>query len=124
MSLRLEEEFAGALNVLYVVVRGERCEFRRFVQSLEPRDRKRVVYLLTRAAERGTEDLNVQQFRKLSGDIWEFKPTQQVRITCAWIRRGAIVLLTAFVKKHGSDTQPQIEKAQKLLDAIRSEPMQ
>ncbi len=91
------------------------CEF---IDDLEGADQKKIMALLQRAADYGPPN-NVEKFKKVEGNIWEFK-SFQVRILCALVGRNVIILTHGFTKKKDKTPPNEIEKAKELLIAYHN----
>jgi hypothetical protein len=87
-----------------------------FIQSRDPSDQAKLAALFRRLADFGRID-NRQKFKKVEGDIFEFK-SFQIRIGC--FQSGRTWFLThGFVKKQDRWPKSELERAQ----TIRKEHM-
>lgn len=82
------------------------------IESLEKSDQNKLIYLFKRFAVSG-EFTDRTRFKKLDGDLYEFKSGQQ-RISC--YRHGNLwFLLHGFTKKQDNWPKGQLEQAKNLL---------
>ena len=86
-----------------------------YIQGLEESDRKRVLALLDRAAGYGPP-ANIEKFRKLTGDIYEFKAFQD-RLLCFFDGKHRIVLTHGYKKKRNKADPDEIRRADRLRTA-------
>ena len=100
-----------------ITVQG-RCFVREFIDGLESADQKKVMALLQRAAEHGPPN-NIEKFKKVEDNIWEFK-SFQVRILCSLEGRKVIILTHGFIKKKDKAPPNEIARAKELLNAYHN----
>lgn len=110
---QVEKLVSGRSHDIFALSVQGKCLVSEFIDSLESADQKKVLALLQRAADYGPPN-NVQKFKKLEGDIWEFK-SFQVRILCALEGRNVIILTHGFIKKKDKTPPNEIERAKELL---------
>ena len=96
------------------------CPSLDFLGALSPSDAAKLYGLFDRYAEFGLIQ-DGQKFKRLDGDVWEFKARGRdtgLRVTC--YRNGSfLVLLTGFPKKE-DDTEPrEIELAKSVMEEDR-----
>ena len=85
---------------------------RDFIEGLSDSDRRKLAALFDRMAEVG-QIRNLQRFRKIEGDIWEFK-SDQIRIGC--FQEGRVWFLThGFIKKSDKWRPEEKKRAQRIM---------
>jgi len=112
---KIEKLISGKVLDIFALIMNRRCLVRDFIDGLQEDDQKKVIALLKRAADYGMPN-NVEKFRKLDGDIWEFK-SFQVRILCALEGREVVILTHGFIKKKDKTPAGEIRRAKELLAA-------
>jgi phage-related protein len=110
---QIEKLISGRRYDIFAITVHRKCQVSGFIDGLEAAEQKKVVALLQRTADYGPPN-NMQKFRKLQGDIWEFK-SFQVRILCAFEDRNIIILTHGFIKKQDKTPPDEIERAKRLL---------
>jgi mRNA-degrading endonuclease RelE of RelBE toxin-antitoxin system len=110
----------GSSLSIEVIVCGERCYVREYLDGLQPPERKKLFRLLETSAENGTPS-NKQKFRRLKGEgsgLYEFKSYQDRLIGTM---EGNRVILTHGFQKQDDDTDPeQIKRAWRIVGLYRS----
>ena len=88
-----------------------------FLDSLDDKSREKVLFNIWKSRETNDPEL----FKKLSGDIWEFRTrfkSKQFRLLAFWDKQDdtdTLVITThGFVKKTQKTPKKEIEKAEKL----------
>ena len=88
-----------------------------FLDSLDDKSREKVFFNIWKSRETNDPEL----FKKLSGDIWEFRTrfkSKQFRLLAFWDKQDdtdTLVITThGFVKKTQKTPKKEIEKAEKL----------
>lgn len=56
-----------------------------------------------------------ERFRKLEGDVFEVKPTGQVRMACFFGAGGSVIVTHGFVKKRAKTPRKEIDRAQRIM---------
>ena len=114
LSTRLLRQ-GKALTVFALVVDGQ-CEVVEFIDGLQEPDRRKAFALLKCSADLGVP-YNEQKFKDIEGvaNLFEFKPTNKVRLLCFRESRDYIVVL-GVIKKRSRLRSQDIEKAQRLRD--------
>ena len=92
---------------------GKRCFAQEYLESLPERDRKKLMALLRRASQYGPRK-NKQKFRKLEGDIFEFKSFQD-RLYWFYQPNNTIVLTHGSRKKADRADRAEIDRATDLM---------
>jgi phage-related protein len=92
-------------DVSAITVDG-RCYVIEFIEQLELDEQAKLLSLLERTADYGPPR-NTEKFKKLGGDIWEFK-SYQVRILCF------IIATHGFKKKRDKTPKREIERAERM----------
>jgi hypothetical protein len=87
-----------------------------FVDGLDPAERRKVVVLFERIAEKG-QIHNREQFKKLRGDIYEFKRFQ-IRIACFQEGRNWL-LVYGLRKKKDKWRESDLERAERIISEHR-----
>lgn len=113
-----EKLISGRSFDLYAITVEGKCPVREFIDSLEFADQKKLMALLQRAAAHGPPN-NIEKFKKLEDNIWEFK-SFQVRILCTLEERKVIVLTHGFIKKRDKAPPNEIARAKELLIAYHN----
>ena len=95
--VKSETLLVGKFFKIQAIIENDRCYFKEFYDGLNESDKKKILALLKRIAEEGPIN-NEEKFKKLEGDVWEFK-SYQIRVLCGF-SPGKVVLLThGFIKK-------------------------
>jgi hypothetical protein len=101
-----------ALSVLYAVGSDGASPAKEFVELQEIKDQRKLAVLFQRMADVG-ELRNREKFKKVEGDIWEFK-SHQLRILC--FRDGPNWILTnGFLKKKDQIPPSELDRAQRIM---------
>jgi phage-related protein len=98
-------------DVSAITVDG-RCYVIEFIEQLELDEQAKLLSLLERTADYGPPR-NTEKFKKLEGDIWEFK-SYQVRILCFFDRGQIIIATHGFKKKRDKTPKREIERAERM----------
>jgi len=98
-------------NVCALVVE-KHCLAQEFVDELQELDQKKIFALLKYAGDNGPPR-NLEKFRKLENDIWEFK-SFRVRLLCFFDKKQLIILTHGFMKKSRKTPPAEIDKAKRL----------
>ena len=91
-------------NVRALVV-DRHCLAQEFIDELEESDQKKIFVLLRYTGDNGPPK-NLEKFKKLEEDIWEFK-SFQVRLLCFFDKNQLIILTHGFVKKSKKTTKSE-----------------
>lgn len=83
-----------------------------FFQDLERKKKARILRVIKRYADFGKIN-NREQFRKVEGDLWEFK-NYQTRIIMYHCTRGVIALTNGFIKKGDRIPPAEISRANRI----------
>ena len=86
-----------------------RCESKNFLDSLNRPERAKIIKIIKRLADYGVVH-NREQYKKVEGNIWEFKE-YQTRILMYHCARGCIALTNGFFKKGKRIPSEQIKRA-------------
>ncbi len=88
-----------------------------FLDSLDDKSREKILFNIWKSRETNDPEL----FKKLSGDIWEFRTrfkSKQFRLLAFWDKQGAtdtlVITTHGFVKKTQKTPKKEIERAEKL----------
>ncbi len=105
----------GNWEIWGVVTDRGRCPYEDFYNDLrQPADKKKIAALLKRFAFRGPP-VNTQKFRKVNPwDIWELKPTDQIRFLGFFPsapRPDVFVITHGFRKQQNAIPRREIDKA-------------
>lgn len=119
--LRLDVLVAGSTRTVYALVINERNEVMEYLNGLPRVSRKKVVAVMHRLAS-GQSGGGVENFRRLSEDVCEFKEhATNSRLFCFW-HRGAVIVCTHARKKPGKrQLQMEIDKVRMLQQRCLSE---
>ena len=108
------------LRVEAAVRRDRSCPALAFMKDLSVGDKAKLLALFQRLADHGRIE-DGQKYKRLDGDVWEFKARGQdtgLRVTC--YRNGnVIVLLTGFRKKEDEADPREVALATAVLDEDR-----
>ncbi len=98
---------------ILALLQSNSCQVEEYIKNLDEKDQKKVLALLDRVSDNGPPK-NIQKSRKIriSDDIWEFKPTSQIRILWFYDGPGRIVLTHAFRKKRQDIPVNEVKKAE------------
>lgn len=105
-------------NVCALIVE-KHCLVQEFIDELQELDQMKILVLLKYAGDYGPPR-NLEKFKKLEDDIWEFK-SFQVRLLCFFDKNQLIILTHGFVKKSKKTPKSEIEKAKRLQKEYLSE---
>ena len=101
---------------IYALLKGPRCEVRRFIDRLPEKDRRPLLALLKRTAENGPPH-NPERFRHEEDGIFVFKRKGE-RLYC--FRDGTAWVLTHGVRKQRDKARPEdLAKAKRLRGEFR-----
>jgi len=114
-ALRLYE---GKIFGIYAIKKNGRCYIKDFIDSLNEEQQKKVLALLHSSADNRLPR-NIEKFRKVSDNIWEFK-SYQVRILCTFDKGRMILLLNGFIKKQQKTPIEEIKRAERLLSEYKN----
>ena len=84
-----------------------------FLNDLNKLDRAKIVKIIKKFANVGSIH-NKEQFRKVEGEIWEFKEFQR-RIFAYFSGKGCIVLTHGVIKKGNKAKRKEIDKANQIV---------
>ena len=101
----------GKLTVAYAVCADGSAPGRDFVRELPPPDRAKIERLFRLFAEGGLS-FNDEKFKKLAGDLFEFK-SFQIRLPC-YFDSGELVVTHGFRKKRDTTPKQEIERATRI----------
>jgi hypothetical protein len=101
----------GVWSVL-AVESGGTCLAIEYIEGLILKDKKRMLALLQRTADHGPLG-NIQKFRQLTRDIFEFKSYQD-RVLCFFDGEHRIVLTHGYKKKQDKADPVEIQRAERL----------
>jgi phage-related protein len=85
------------------------CESKDFLDALGETERAKILKIIKRLANFGVVQ-NREQFKKVEGEIWEFKEFQR-RILMYYLPNRRIVLTHGFIKKGDRIPRSEIERA-------------
>jgi phage-related protein len=91
---------------------GSSCPAEEYISNLLEADKKKVFALLERTAAHGPPH-NEQKFRKVEGDLFEFKSFQD-RLLCFFQPNSVIILTHGFRKKRERIPRGEIQRAERL----------
>lgn len=90
-----------------------------FFRGLHEADRAKTIALFKLFARVGTGLRNKTKFKKVQGtELFEFKPTQQIRFLGNFRRRGRFIVAAGTRKKKWKLDREDIDRANRLLDAF------
>ena len=91
-----------------------------FITSLGETDQKKVLRQIQHTADNGPHKSR-EKFRKVQGDIFEMKPSKQVRIFCSFDpeKRKTILLTNGCVKKTNRHNSQDVKRAERLCAAYK-----
>jgi len=85
-----------------------------FLENLDYKSKEKVLFNIWKSRETNDSEL----FKKLSGDIWEFRTrfnNKQIRLLAFWDKRGSkrtlVIATHGFIKKTQKTPIKEIEKA-------------
>ena len=108
------------LVVEYAIRSNDNSESKGFIDSLDTLSKAKIIRIIKRYADFGGIR-NSEQFRKVEGNIWEFK-SFQLRILMYNCVPGCIALTHGYIKKGKRIPRKQIDRAYKIMheyDEIR-----
>jgi phage-related protein len=89
------------------------CASKVFLDSLGDGERAKIYKIIKRLADFGVIH-NREQFKKVEGELWEFKEFQR-RILMYYLPNRRIVLTHGFIKKGDRIPRAEIDRAQKIM---------
>ena len=101
---------SGEWTVL-AIVRGDRVPALEHLYSLAKRERDKVFSFLERTARLGPLGYTDERSKKLTNDIFELKPTSEVRLPYFFDGRNRFVITHGFTKKRGRTPPAEIRRA-------------
>lgn len=107
--------YSGSLFTVEGAVRtnGE-CESKDFLDALVESERAKIFKIIKRLADFGVVQ-NPQQFKKVEGEIWEFKEFQR-RILMYYLPDRRIILTHGFIKKGDRTPKTEINRANTIMN--------
>ena len=100
--------------IAYAMLRNGKCPAKDFLENLNRSDRATLAKFLVLFRRMANEGIiqNKQQYRKVQGEIWEFKRYQH-RIGC--YQDGRILVLThGFIKKRDKWPKEELKRANRI----------
>jgi len=98
-------------TIQYAMCANGSMPAKEFVESLSQGEQTKLAVLFKRMADTG-EIRNREQYKKVEGDIWEFK-RHQVRVMCFQVRKR-VILTHGFRKKANRTPRSEIERAKRI----------
>ncbi len=95
-----------------------KSESKAFLDDLPIPDRAKILKVVKRYANFGVIH-NKEQFRKVEGDIWEFKGSR-IRVFMYHRGEGSIALTHGFMKKTRKTPRTQVERAFRIKNEYES----
>jgi phage-related protein len=121
--LPLKQLYAGSTyEVLAYARRDATCQVEAYLETLNPRERKRIAALLSWSGDRGPPR-NQEKCRKLKREsFWEFKAGQQRIFWCYDpVQRRRIILLYGFTKKTNKTPNQALQAGRQAYRAMRND---
>ncbi len=84
------------------------------IYGLVESERRKVFSFLERAAQTGPLRYSDDRSKKLADDIFELKPTAEVRLPYFFDGRNRLVITHGFTKKRGRTPRTEIRRAESL----------
>jgi len=100
-------------EIRYAVRSNGNMPAKRYIENLSHKERIRLENLLEKMAEIG-EINNIEKFRKLEDNIYEFKSNQH-RTPCFQVS-NSWVLTHGFIKKRGKTPRKEIKRAKEIME--------
>ena len=97
-----------------MIVRNGRCLAVEHIESLALPDYKKVVAFLNRVKDNGPLDYSIDKSRKLADDLFELKPTKEVRLPYFFDGRKRLIITHGFTKKRGKTPRVELNLARHL----------
>ncbi len=113
MTTTAEELIGGEWAIMQIVKNGRELAAEH-LETLTLRDYRKVAAFLDRVASHGPLHYGQEKNRKLADEIFELKPTSEVRLPYFFDGRRRIVITHAFTKKQAKTPRREIESAQAL----------
>lgn len=105
--------YQGQRFTVEYAIRGNGIsESRAFIEQLDNAQKAKILKIIKRFADKGIIR-NKKQFKKVEGDIWEFKEFQ-IRVFMYHCAHGRIALTHGFFKKRNNIPRSQIERANQI----------
>ena len=113
MSTTAEVFFQGNWTILVIVRDGHELAAEH-VESLTAADYRKVIAFLARVAQNGPLGYTDEKSKKLTDEIFELKPTNQVRLPYFFDGRHRLVVTHGFTKKRAKTPVKEIRRSQEL----------
>ncbi len=94
-----------------MIVRDGRVPALDHIYSLAESERRKVFAFLERTAQAGPLGYSDDRSKKLTDDIFELKPTSEVRLPYFFDGRNRLVITHGFTKKRGRTPATEIRRA-------------
>jgi len=107
--MRAVDLYSGDKWSIRALADSHRCWAQEYISTLQPSDRKRLVSLLSRTVDHGPPR-NREKFKKLEGEIFEFKSYQD-RLLCFFDGRNVLIVTHGYRKKSNKAPKSEIERA-------------
>jgi phage-related protein len=103
--------YRGQKLAVWMYAEGPRCEVEQFLDSLQPKDQRKISRIMHEAADYWPL-ANRQKCEELHGHpgLFELK-ANQVRLLCFRDSRGDIILTNGFIKRQEKPPRQEIERA-------------
>ena len=105
--------YRGEKFVIELFGEGTKCPTDTFLEGLDVKVQAKAYALFARLGDTG-HIRNEQKFKHLEGSdqIFEFKPTDQVRLLCFFAPGRRVIVTHGFVKKSRRTPRGEIERAE------------
>ena len=104
--------YSGKRYDLSAITIDGRCYVIEFIDQLERGEQAKLLSLLEYTGDYGPPR-NTEKFKKLEGEIWEFK-SHQVRVLCFFDKGRIIITTHGFKKKRDKTPKREIERAERM----------
>jgi len=108
------------LKVEAVLNPDGKCPAQEFLDEQLESDRQKIKALFFMVALKGNQFRNGEKFKKLDGEIFEFK-SYQIRLLCFFHRGGRLIITHGLIKQTDNMRRGEIEKAERIRQQFLAE---
>ncbi len=101
-------------TIAYAVDDNGRSPGKQFFDALPVEDKAKLMRLFALLGDQGKIN-NPEKFRKLEGDLFEFK-SFQIRMPCRFLPSGLVLISHGFLKKRDRTPRKEIERAKRIFE--------
>jgi phage-related protein len=113
MTIKPKTFYTGVIFTVECAIKANGAsESYDFIRNLDNLQKAKITALIKRFADHGRIS-NKEQFKKVEGDLWEFK-NYQTRVIMYYSGKGQITLTNGFIKKTDKIPKSEIDRAYRI----------